>query len=306
MTNKILVTGGSGLVGRALRLYLPNAIYASSYNYDLRDPGGVDALFVKHRPNHIIHLAGKVGGVGINLSHPVEFFEDNILINTNVLREAHRHGVGRLVSCMSTCVFPNDVEYPLQPDKIHLGEPHPTNFGYAYAKRMLEVQTRAYRQQYNKEWFTAIPTNIYGPHDNFNLESSHVIPALIHKCYIAKQTNTPWVIWGSGRAIREFVFVSDVACVLANMITSYSNPEPLIISTPHQCSIREVVRMISQCMEFDGEIIYDDTKPEGQYRKPSDISPLRSFMPDFRHTSLETGIELTVKWFTENYESSRK
>jgi GDP-L-fucose synthase len=303
---KLLVTGGSGLVGRALQNVCPLATFVSSHDYDLKNPLLVEDMFVRFRPTHVIHLAGLVGGVAANMKRPVEFFEDNIIINTNVLHYAHEYNVSRLVSCMSTCVFPNNVEYPLQPNKIHLGEPHESNFGYAYAKRMLEVQTRAYNTQHNRQWFTVIPTNVYGIHDNYNLESSHVIPALIHKCYLAKRDNTPLRVWGGGTAIREFIHADDVAFLLSHLIREYTKTEPIILSNPHQRSISEVVQTIAEAMEFTGEIVYDHVGPEGQTRKPSDISPLMELFPNYTYVDFTTGITHAAKWFSANFDSVRK
>jgi len=303
---KLLVTGGSGLVGKALQNICPLATFVSSSDYDLKNRLLVEDMFVRYRPTHVIHLAGLVGGVATNIKHPVEFFEDNIIINTNVLHFAHEYNVKRLASCMSTCVFPNNVEYPLQPDKIHLGEPHESNFGYAYAKRMLEVQTRAYNIQHAREWFTVIPTNVYGIHDNYNLETSHVIPALIHKCYIAKRDNTPLRVWGSGTAVREFIHADDVAFLLSQLILNYTSTDPIILSNPDQRSITEVVDMIASAMEFTGEIVYDQVGPEGQLRKPSDISPLKELFPSYTYVDFGLGITHASKWFASNFDLVRK
>lgn len=302
MNKKILVTGGSGLIGNALNELIPNGIFISSTDYDLRKETDVAEMFRVHRPTDVIHLAGKVGGVGTNMKHPVEFYEDNILMNTLLLRYAHKYNVHRLVSFMSTCVFPNEIEYPLEPHKIHLGEPHFSNFGYAYAKRMIEIQTRAYNTQYNRRWFTVIPTNVYGPHDNYNLEDSHVIPALIHKCYLAKKNNTPWTVWGTGNAIREFIYSKDLAEITLWLLNNYTDVSPIIVSTSEQTLIRSVVESIAQKMNFTGEIIFDTSKPEGQHRKPSDITPLKTLMPYYKFTSVSSGLDATIEWFLNNYE----
>jgi GDP-L-fucose synthase len=306
--SKLLITGASGLVGSALQQLTDdnNTVYVSSQKYDLTKDYEVESMFLEHKPNNIIHLAGMVGGVGINMKKPVEFFENNLLMNTLIMKYAHQFKVSRVVSFMSTCVFPDTVEYPLQPSKIHLGEPHSSNFGYAYAKRMVEVQTRAYQQEYNKPWFNIIPTNIYGPNDNYNLESSHVIPALIHKCFLAKKTNNPWIIWGSGKAVREFVHSQDVANITLQLLDKYWGTEPVIVSTQEQHSIEEVVELIAKAMDFKGYIVFDKTKPEGQYRKPSDTTPLQSILPDYKFIPLETGIIDAAAWFEKNYDIARK
>ena len=301
--NQILVTGGTGLVGKNLQKYLPNAIYVSSKHYDLTREAEVHRMFETVMPTHIIHLASKVGGVGANTKDPVGFFEQNILMNTNILKYAHKHNVERVISLLSTCIFPNDIEYPLQPHKIHNGEPHHSNFGYAYAKRMLEIQTRAYQQQYGKNWTTIIPTNVYGKFDQFNLQTAHVIPALIHKCYLAKLTNTPLRVMGTGMVYREFIYAEDLARVLSWALYEYNNTEPLIVSSPTQHAIADVVHMIAKEMNFTGEIIFDGNENDnGQLRKPSDISKLRElYTTEF--TPLIAGLSETITWFINNYDS---
>lgn len=301
VNSRVLVTGGTGLVGENFKKILPNAIYISSTDYDLRYYNQVEDMFKTHAPTHVIHLAGMVGGVGANMKYPVEFFENNMLINTLVLQYAHKYNVEKLVAFMSTCIFPDVVEYPLTPSKIHLGEPHPSNFGYAYAKRMIEVQLRAYQQQYNRSWFSIIPTNIYGPYDNFNLEHAHVIPALIHKCYLAKQNNTPWTIWGSGEAIREFIHVEDIVKLTVKLLDSYTDTLPIILSTSEQTKIKTVVELIAKHMNFTGEIIFDTSKPEGQIRKPSDTAPLKQLFPFHNFISIDDGIQQTTQWFVDNF-----
>lgn len=306
INNKILITGGNGLVGENFKKLLPNATYVSSTDYDLRYYDQVEEMFETHSPTHVIHLAGMVGGVGANMKYPVEFFENNILINTLMLKYAHKYNVQKLVAFMSTCIFPDVVEYPLTPEKIHLGKPHFSNFGYAYAKRMVDIQLKAYQQEYNREWFSIIPTNIYGPFDNFNLESAHVVPALIHKCYLAKQNNTPWVIWGSGNAVREFIHVEDIAHLTIKLLDTYKSETPIILSTSQQTTIREIVELIAKYMNFTGEIIFDASKPEGQIRKPSDTTPLKLTFPEYEFISIEDGIKQTTEWFVSNINTIRK
>lgn len=306
VNKKVLVTGGSGLVGMAIKNILPTAEYISSTDYNLIYHDEVENMFMKHKPTHVIHLAGMVGGVGANTKYPVEFFENNILINTLILKYAHKYNVQKLVAFMSTCVFPDNIEYPLQPHKIHNGEPHFSNFGYAYAKRMIEIQLRAYQTEYNYDWFSVIPTNIYGPNDNFNLEMAHVVPALIHKCYLAKQNNTPLVIWGSGEPTREFIYVDDVAQLTLNLLENYKGKSPIILSTPEQITIRTLVELIAKNMNFSGKIIFDKDKPTGQQRKPSDTKPLKIIFPKHNFISIEDGVKRTINWFMENHDHARR
>lgn len=301
--SKILVTGGTGLVGKNLQTYLPNAVYVASSDYNLTNQFDVHRMFSEHRPTHVIHLASKVGGVLANSKDPVGFYEQNILMNTYVLHYAHQYNVERVISMMSTCIFPNTIEYPLQPHKIHSGEPHVSNFGYAYAKRMLEIQTRAYQSQYGKKWTTIIPTNVYGKFDQFNLESAHVIPALIHKCYLAKINNTPLKVMGTGKVYREFIYAEDLAKVLAWAIFNYESLEPLIVSSPTQHAIEDVVHMIAKEMKFTDEIVFDGNENNnGQTRKPSDTSKLQNIYP-IEYTQLNDGITKTIEWFLNNYDT---
>jgi GDP-L-fucose synthase len=301
---KILVTGGSGLVGRNLQKFLPDAVYISSRDYDLRNISEVNKLFADVNPTAIIHLASLVGGLFVNRTDPVGFFEENIKINTNVISTAFKYNVTNLIGILSTCIFPDNVQYPLQSHKIHLGEPHYSNFGYAYAKRMMEVQIRAYRRQHGLNWTTLIPTNVYGKFDNFNIDQAHVIPALIHKCYLAKQNNTDFNVMGNGEAYREFIYAEDLAKILKWSITEYREAQPLIVSTPYQHSIKEIVNLIAEIMEFSGNIIFEGTKENnGQLRKPSDINPLQKLFP-IEYTPVDKGLRETIEWFIKNYNSS--
>lgn len=306
MYDRLLITGGSGLVGHALRQIHPSAIYISSQMYDLRFDEQVKQMFETYRPTEVIHLAAKVGGVRANSINPVQFFEDNILINTLVLKYAHLHNVNKLLAFSSVCVFPDDVIPPIQPHKIHLGEPHHSNFAYSYAKRMLHIQMDAYRQQHNRNWISIIPTNIYGLNDNYNLATAHVIPALIHKCYLAKQNKTPWIIWGNGSSLREFIHANDVANITLWLLNNYSETTPIILSTGRQLSIRELVFMIAKYMNFGGELIFDTTHSEGQDRKITDTNTLDTLLPNYRFISVEHGVKEMIEWFLVNYENIRK
>ena len=302
MDIKVLITGGSGLVGSSIS----QGIKLSSKDGDLRDLDKTLEIFDKHKPNKVIHCAGRVGGLGGNMNYKGEFFYDNIMMNTNVIEAARRTGVERLVCFLSTCVFPDDVEYPLTEEKVHLGEPHFSNYPYAYAKRMADIQIRAYREQYGIEYVSVIPTNIYGPHDNFNIETGHVLPSLIHKCYLAQQNNTDFVIWGTGKPLREFIFSKDIAKLTEWVLDNYTDEQPIIFSTSDAVTIKDVVDLIVEYMNFKGNVVWDRDKPDGQYRKPSSTAKLESLIPDYEFTSVEDGLKETVEWFHSNYESLRK
>ena len=194
---KLLVTGGNGLVGSSI-----NSDVKVGKEYNLIIPEETDKMFQFHKPTHVIHCAGKVGGVMGNMNFKGEYFYNNIMINTNVIESARKNGVSRLISFLSTCVFPDNIDYPLTEKKIHLGEPHISNDAYAYSKRMADIQIRAYREQYGVNYSSVIPTNIYGPNDNFSLDYGHVIPMLIHKLYLSQKNNTNFTVWGSGKPLR--------------------------------------------------------------------------------------------------------
>jgi GDP-L-fucose synthase len=305
--SKVLVTGGYGLVGSCFDTEEKREKYTvwNSKYCDLRDKILVEKKLKGKWFNGIIHTAAKVGGVGGNMKYKGEFFYDNIMMNTNVIETARKEGIENLVVFLSTCVFPNEVEYPLTEKKIHLGPPHSSNDAYAYAKRMADVQIRAYREQYGLNYKSVIPTNIYGINDNFDIENGHVLPSLIHKCFIARETNTPLTIWGSGTPLREFIYNKDVAKLTEWVLENYNEDEPIILSTSEEISIKEVVEMIIELMNFKGEVKWDTDKPDGQFRKPSDNSKIKNYLPDFKFTPLYDGLKETISWFESNYENVR-
>jgi GDP-L-fucose synthase len=297
-----LVTGSNGLVGSAVRaLNPPEYFFATKEDADLLDFEQTMALFSKIKPKRVLHLAALVGGVGGNSLNSADYFMGNLRININTLEAARVNGVERLVSFMSTCVFPDNVDYPLTPRSLHSGPPHPSNFGYAYAKRMLEVQTRAYRVQWGLKYSIAIPANIYGPYDNFDLQNGHVVPSLIHKIYKAKIENMPLQVWGTGKSLREFIYSEDIARLAIWMLDNYDNSEPLILSNSSESSIQSIVELIVNLMNFSGEVVFDTSKPDGQYRKPSDSEILKSLNPEFKFVPIEEGFKRTIDWFIHNY-----
>ena len=300
---KTLLTGANGLVGSTIHA---DVRLSNRNQLDLRDWDNTYNAFKCYQPEAVIHTAGKVGGLGANMNYMAEFYHDNIMINTNVLEAARRTGVKKVVSFLSTCIFPASTPYPITEDQLHNEQPHDSNYGYAYAKRMLEVHSRAIANQYGLNYICVIPTNIYGPHDNYNLEDSHVLPALIHKCYLAKRDNTDLVVWGSGKPLREFIFSKDVGEITKLILEHYEGTEPMILSTSEEISIREAVETIADVMGFEGKVIFDDTKPDGQYRKPTYNKRLMGFLPEYKFTPFREGVNQTVKWFEENYKTCRK
>ncbi|XP_049588367.1 GDP-L-fucose synthase isoform X1 [Syngnathus scovelli] len=204
-------------------------------------------VFRKHQPTHVIHLAAMVGGLFKNLKRNLDFWRNNIHINDNVLQAAHEVGVLKVVSCLSTCIFPDKTAYPINETMIHNGPPHESNFGYAYAKRMLDVHNRAYFQQHGRCYTAVIPTNVFGPHDNFGIEDGHVLPGLIHKTYIAKKENKPLVVWGSGTPKRQFIYSLDLARLFLWVLREYPEVDPIILSVRSQQIGRAVQKDSQQC-----------------------------------------------------------
>ncbi|KAF4319651.1 hypothetical protein BBO99_00004675 [Phytophthora kernoviae] len=285
----VLVTGGTGLVGRALQDVVAadpsdqdEWHFVGSKDADLRDAAQTKALFERLKPSHVLHLAALVGGLFHNLSRKVDFFRENMAINDSVLQCCQQFGVQKLVSCLSTCVFPADTSYPLDETMLHNGRAHASN----------EV----------------IPTNIYGPYDNFNIDDGHVVPGLIHKCYVAKRDGTPLTIWGSGKPLRQFISSHDVARLMLWTLDHYDSVEPLILSVGEEdeVSIGDIAREIATAMDFRGEIVFDTSKADGQFKKTASNIKLCRLLPDFQFTPIAKGLQETTAWFEANYETARK
>ena len=263
-------------------------------------------MFIRHSPDAVIHLAARVGGVKANTDYIADFYADNIMINANVLSCAKEFEVNKLVSLLSTCVYPDSATYPLTESQIHSGSPHDSNFGYAYAKRMLDVQSRALRRQHGCNFITAIPNNLFGENDNFHLEDSHVIPAIIRKIYEAKQKNENVVLWGDGSPLREFTYSRDLANILLFVLEHYDGAEPINVGNTKEVSINEVATIIADIMDFHGQIIWDTTKLSGQHRKPSDNSKLIELgWKQGDYTDLKNALTKTCKWVILNYPNLR-
>jgi GDP-L-fucose synthase len=302
--SKILVTGGYGLVGSE---FSADKFYRlSSKETDLRIGSDVNKLLSKNKFDSLIHCAGKVGGIAANMNYKGEYFYENVMINTNVIESARKNNIENLVAFLSTCVFPDKVDYPLNEKKIHLGPPHFSNDAYAHSKRMADIQIRAYKEQYGLNYKSVIPTNIYGPNDNYSITNGHVIPSLIHKCFLARENKTDLVIWGSGNPLREFIFSKDIAKLTEWVLENYNENEPIILSTSEEISIKKVVEIIVEIMNFKGNVTYDTSKPEGQFRKPSDNSKIKNYLPNFKFTTLYDGLKETIEYFEKNYNVIRK
>lgn len=299
-----IITGATGLLGSEIITLTPGSIGLSSKECDLAD-GSQLKLHTQH--DTVIHCAARVGGVKANTEHVADFFNDNVKMNMNVL-EACRERNLKLVSVLSTCIYPDApyVKYPLTEDQLHIGPPHASNFGYAYAKRMLDVQSRAYRQQFGCNFISVIPNNLYGPNDNYDLDSGHVIPALIRKFHEAKFFGYDHVdIWGSGKPIREFTFARDAAGIILWLAENYDGDEPVNIGNPEQVSIMALAHMIAEEVGYEGGRNFDRGKPDGQYQKPSSNEKLRSLGWKGEYTPLREGLRATIKSFQDRYPNVR-
>ena len=308
---KVLVTGGRGLVGSAINKiacnYEYDFLFINSNDCDLTDYISTISLFETFKPDYVIHLAARVGGLFKNMNEKVEMYEVNSLININVLRACHKLNVKKCISCLSTCIFPNKTNYPINETMLHDGPPHDSNDCYAYAKRMLEVQSRAYNQQYGDNFVCIIPTNIYGKYDNFHLENAHVIPALIHKCYLAKNNDRDFVVMGSGTPLRQFIYSEDLAELIMFVLEKYDEKDSIILSVceKDEVSIKKVATLIAKAFDYEDRIVFDSSKSDGQYKKTADNSKLMSLI-DYNFTSISDGIKKSVEWFNKNYETLRK
>merc|ERR1719499_1806656 len=220
---------------------------------DLRKLEECEKVFEEHKPTHVLHLAAFVGGLFRNMNFPVDFWNHNVNMNNNIMVCCHKYKVKKLVSCLSTCIFPDKTTYPIDENMIHNGPPHTSNEPYAYAKRMIDVQNRAYHQQYGCMFTSVIPTNIFGLHDNFHLKDSHVIPALIHKCYLAKKEGTDFTCFGSGTPLRQFIYSYDLAKLMIWALESYEGIEPIILSVDEsdEISIKDVAESIVKAMSYE-------------------------------------------------------
>jgi GDP-L-fucose synthase len=294
------------MIGHALEEIIPDATFIDSKSYDLRNQLDANYLFMSESPDQVIHLAAKVGGVKANSQNLGSFYYDNIMINTNVLEAARKYKAKKVLSFLSTCVYPDEVAYPLTEEQIHNGSPHLSNYAYAHAKRMLDIQSQAYRDQYGCNFVTVIPNNLFGEYDNFDLENSHLVPAIIRKVYDAKEGNKDVVLWGDGKALREFTYSKDLAKIVLLLLDKHESREPINVGNTEEYSVKEVAEIIANIMEFDGNIIWDTTQPVGQHRKPSDNSNLIKLgwkAADF--TPFVEALGNTCKWFVKNYPNVR-
>uniref|UniRef100_A0A8C6XN34 GDP-L-fucose synthase n=1 Tax=Naja naja TaxID=35670 RepID=A0A8C6XN34_NAJNA len=230
-------------------------------------------------------------------------FRKNIHINDNVLQAAFECGVQKAVSCLSTCIFPDKTTYPIDETMIHNGPPHSSNFGYAYAKRMIDVQNRAYFEQHGCHFTAAIPTNIFGPHDNFSIENGHVLRA-----DLADKNGTNVTVWGTGKPRRQFIYSLDLARLFVWVLREYKEIEPIILSVgeEEEVSIREAAECIAKAMDFKGQLLFDESRSDGQFKKTASNAKLRKYLPDFQFTPFDQAVKEMCDWFSANYDRARK
>lgn len=295
----VLVTGGSGFLGSRVKLQKPNWMFLSSKQCDLTKYDKVREYIGDIKPEAVIHLANKVGGIKENATKQAEFYNLNTYINTNVLKVSYDTGVKRVLSCLSTCTFPDIVkEYPMTEEDILSGPPAKTNFTYGYTKRALYVQTNAYRHQYGVNYSTFCPSNLYGPNDNFDLESSHFVPAMIRKIDEAKDGDTV-EFWGTGAPLRQQLYVDDLVKIIPFLLQNHNTDIPLIVSPNENLSIKEMVEIFLNKTSKDVKIVFNN-QLDGQYRKDGSNKKFKEFYGDFEFTKFEDGVLKTYEWYKQN------
>lgn len=300
---KVMVTGGAGFLGshvveRLKQIGCKQIIVPRSIQYDLRNPQTAMALIQETRPNLIIHLAASVGGIEANRKNPGSFFYDNLSMGIHLMEAARSENVEKFVACGTICSYPKFASVPFKEEELWDGYPEETNAPYGLAKKMLLVQSQAYRQQYGFNSIFLLPVNLYGPRDNFDLETSHVIPALIRKCLEAKKLDKDHIIvWGSGKATREFLFVEDAAEAILLAAEKYNGSEPVNIGTGKEISIKELTEQIATLTGFTGQIRWDLQKPDGQPRRCLDVKRAKEWFGFEAKVSLEEGLKKTIDWY---------
>ena len=302
-SRRVMVTGGNGFLGSSVVKRLRRAgateiFVPRSADYDLRTRDGIDRALRDGKPDLIIHLAAVVGGIGANRENPGRFFYENAIMGIELMEQARRAGVDKFVGVGTVCSYPKFTPVPFHEDDLWNGYPEETNAPYGLAKKMLLVQAQAYRQQYGFNAIHLLPVNLYGPGDNFNPASSHVIPALIRKCLEARDRGDAFIeVWGTGSASREFLYVDDAAEGIALAAERYNDADPVNLGVGSEITIKDLVGLIARLARFEGELRWDATKPDGQPRRALDTSRARERFGFAAGTSFEDGLRNTIEWY---------
>lgn len=300
---RVCVTGGAGFLGSVvvekLRRRGAGEIFIPLLeDYDLVKPEDVQRVLDDARPQVIIHLAAHVGGIGANREHPAEFFYDNLMMGVQLMHEAWRRRIEKFVAIGTVCAYPKFTPLPFKEDDLWNGYPEETNAPYGLAKKMLLVQAQAYRQQYGFNAIFLLPVNLYGPGDNFDLQSSHVIPALIRKCLEAQERGDQEIeVWGDGSPTREFLYVEDAAEGILLAAERYSGPDPVNLGSGHEVAIKDLVEMIARLTNFEGKIVWDSSKPNGQPRRALDTRRALEYFGFRAQMPFEEGLRRTIEWY---------
>jgi GDP-L-fucose synthase len=303
---RFMVTGGAGFLGRVVTRKLQERGAKEIFiprieDYDLVDPTAIDRLLEDSNPDVIIHLAAHVGGIGANREHPAEFFYDNLMMGVQLMHKAWQRGIEKFVAIGTVCAYPKFTPVPFKEDDLWIGYPEETNAPYGLAKKMLLVQSQAYRDQYGFNSLFLLPVNLYGPGDNFNLHSSHVIPALIRKCIEAEQAGEKEIeVWGDGSPTREFLYVEDAAEGILKATEKYNESLPVNLGSGYEISIKDLAELIARLTGFSGKLVWNTEKPNGQPRRGLDTSLAYEKFGFKAQVGFEEGLKETIQWFREH------